>query len=140
MHFSDLRFSVEVDLLVRAADTHMRQPLALSWSNQHDAVFFPLIDGPPHWGKLATTRGIQTVLRPGRQVHHETCFSNWPVNVGLNLGRSFLSLRRLANSRCPGFFPVRDPIQFFAAFSGDQRASGRVQGCVCCRPRGANAG
>src|SRR5690554_1972339 len=110
-------FPVEVDLLVRAAgDTHP-PAAALVLVDQHNTVFFALVDGTA--GATGYTRRVQAVLAQARQVHHEGVFE-LAVDVCLHLIK-VLVFAAFGKLGAQNFFPVRAPFDFLHALARDQR-------------------
>ncbi len=116
-----LRFTalpVKVDFFVRAAADAQPPAAAFVLVDQHDAVFFTLIDRAARAGRHAT--GVQAVLAQARQIHHKSVFE-LAVHFGLHGFEVFIRLA-LAEFATQQFFPVRAPDDFFHAFTGQQRA------------------
>ena len=111
-------FPVEVDFLVRAtADAHA-PATAFVLVNQHNAVFFTLVDGTARAGGHAAR--VQAVFTQARQVHHEGVFK-LAVHLLLDLVEVAVAgaFFELAAKQ---FFPVRAANNFVHPFAANQRA------------------
>src|SRR5690554_288254 len=109
---------VVVNLLVWAAADAHAPAAALILVNQHNAVFFALVNGAA--GAGSGTGRVQTVLAQARQIHHEGVFI-LPINIGLHSVK-VLVLAPLFKLGTEDLFPVGTPFDFLHALAGNHRA------------------
>ena len=116
-----LRFAalpVEVDFFVRTAADAQTPAAAFILVDQHDAVFFTLVDGAARAGGDAAR--IQAVLAQARQIHHEGVFK-LAVHLLLNLIEVTVA-GALFKFAAEQLFPVGPPNDFIHPFTVDKRA------------------
>ena len=111
------RLPVVVDLLVRAGRHAHAPTAALVLVDQHDAVFFALVDRARRACRHASR--VQAVLAQARQVHHEGLFKR-AVDLFLH-ALEVLVLAALGEFGAEDFFPVRAPMNLLHALAGNQR-------------------
>ncbi len=112
---------VEVNFLVRATgDTHP-PAAALVLVDQHDAIFFTLVDSTARAGRHA--RRVETVLAQARQVHHEGVFE-LAVHRLLHVFE-VLVFGAFFELTAQNLFPVWPAGNFVHPLAGNQRARTR---------------
>ncbi|CNT73602.1 Uncharacterised protein [Salmonella enterica subsp. enterica serovar Bovismorbificans] len=112
---------VEVNLLVRAAGDAHPPAAALVLVDQHDAIFFTLVDSTARAGRHA--RRVKAVLAQARQVHHEGVFE-LAVHRLLHVFE-VLVFGAFFEFATQNLFPVWPAGNFVHPLAGNQRARTR---------------
>ena len=115
--FGFAAFPVEVDFFVRAAADAQAPAAAFILIDQHNAVFFTLVNGTARAG--GDTAWVQAVFAQARQIHHEGVFK-LAVHLLLDLVEVAVA-GAFFKFAAEQLFPVRSPDNFIHPLAVNQR-------------------